>query len=225
LYLSTQNELYEDQTQQANLRAPSFEPLGFGTQFLDADHDGWSDLVVMNGHIDEFVDEPYRMAAQIFSGGPGGRFAELSSDRAGALFSEQRLARGLAKLDWNCDGRTDFVATDLERPVMLAENTTATKNHSLHFKFTGTTSSRDAVGVRIEVLVCEGDERVIQLTAGDGYESSNERILDVGLGEAASVKRLKIHWPSGSVAVYDNVRADQFLHIVEERTGLFVVPR
>lgn len=225
LYLSTQNELYEDQTQQANLRAPSFEPLGFGTQFLDADHDGWSDLVVMNGHIDEFVNEPYRMAAQIFSGGPGSRFTELSSDQAGALFKEQRLARGLAKLDWNRDGRTDFVATDLERPVMLAENTTATNNHSLHLQLTGTTSSRDAVGVRIDVLVCEGDERVIQLTAGDGYESSNERILDVGLGEAASVQRLKINWPSGSVAVYDNVRADQFLHIVEERTGLFVVPR
>jgi Tfp pilus assembly protein PilF len=225
LYLSTQNGIYEDQTQQANLRAPSFEPLGFGTQFIDADHDGWSDLVVMNGHIDEFINEPYRMAAQIFSGGPGSRFTELSSDQAGSLFKEQRLARGLAKLDWNRDGRTDFVATDLERPLMLAQNTTATNNHSLHLQLTGTTSSRDAVGARIDVLVSEGDERVLQLTAGDGYESSNERVLEVGLGEAESVNRLRIHWPSGVVAVYDNVKADRVLHVIEGQKELFVVPR
>ena len=225
LYLSTQAALYEDQTQQAGLREPSFQPLGFGTQFLDADHDGWSDLVVMNGHIDEFIDEPFRMAAQIFSGSPSGRFVELGSEQAGALFSELRLARGLAKLDWNRDGRSDFVATDLERTLMLAENTTVTKNHFLHLQLTGTTSSRDPIGARIVLEVSEGDERVIQLTAGDGYESCNERRLEIGLGAAEAVQSLRIHWPSGAITVHQNVRSNQFLRAIEGQTELFVVPR
>ncbi len=225
LYLSTQNSLYEDQTQAADLREPSFEPLGFGTQFLDADHDGWSDLIVMNGHIDEFVGEPFRMPAQIFSGQPGSRFVELPHEQAGALFQEQRLARGLAKLDWNRDGRTDFVATDLERPVLLAENTTITQNRFLRLRLTGTASSRDAICAKIVVEISDGDERVLQLSAGDGYESCNERYLDVGLGEANFARSLEIHWPSGATSRYSNIEADQWLHAIEGQGQLVNVPR
>ena len=118
--MSLPGGLYEDQTQQSGLREPSFEPLGFGTQFLDADRDGLLDLVVMNGHIDQFLNEPFRMKAQLFSGQTNGVFTELPGVQAGFLFDDLRLARGLSKLDWNRDGRTDFVATDLEKPVLLA---------------------------------------------------------------------------------------------------------
>jgi tetratricopeptide (TPR) repeat protein len=225
LYLSTHNALYEDQTQQADLREPSFEPLGFGTQFLDADHDGWSDLIVMNGHIDEFVGEPFRMRAQVFSGQSGSRFVELPHEQAGELFQEQRLARGLAKLDWNRDGRTDFVATDLERPVLLAENTTFTQNSFFRLRLTGTVSSRDAIGAKVVIAISEGDERVLQLSAGDGYESCNERSLEVGLGEMKSVARLEIHWPSGATSRYENITADQWLHAIEGQGQLVNVPQ
>jgi hypothetical protein len=225
LYLSTQNSLYEDQTQAADLREPSFEPLGFGTQFLDADQDGWSDLIVMNGHIDEFVGEPFRMPAQIFSGQPASRFVQLPHEQAGELFQEQRLARGLAKLDWNRDGRTDFVATDLERPVLLAENTTITQNSFLRLRLTGTASSRDAIGAKIVVKISDGDERVLQLTAGDGYESCNERSLEIGLGEIRSLQRLEINWPSGATSRYDNITLDQWLHAIEGQGQLVNVLR
>ncbi len=225
LYLSTQNSLYEDQTQAAELREPSFEPLGFGTQFLDADHDGWSDLVVMNGHIDEFVDEPFRMPAQVFSGYSGSRFVELPPEQAGDLFREQRLARGLATLDWNRDGRTDFVATDLERPVLLAENTTATKNHFLRLRLIGTVSSRDAIGAKAVIAISESDERVLQLTAGDGYESCNERCLEVGLGNEESVKSLQIYWPSGKISRFEKIAVDQSLCAVEGHCNLVRTPQ
>ena len=225
LYLSTQNSLYEDQTQAAELREPSFEPLGFGTQFLDADHDGWSDLIVMNGHIDEFVDEPFRMPAQVFSGYPESRFVELPPEQAGDLFREQRLARGLATLDWNRDGRMDFVATDLERPVLLAENTTVTKNCFLRLRLTGTVSSRDAIGAKLVVQISDGDERVLQLSAGDGYESSNERCLQVGLGNADSVKRLEIYWPSGEISRFENIAVDQSLCVIEGQVNFVTAPQ
>ncbi len=224
LYLSQPGGLYQDQTQTAGLRKPSFEPLGFGTQFLDADRDGWFDLVVMNGHIDEFVGEPFRMPAQFFRGQPNGRFAELKGTEAGSLFEALRLARGLARLDWNRDGRTDFIATDLEKPVLLAENVTVVPNHSFRLKLAGTLSSRDAIGAKVTVVVNPGDERVCQLTAGDGYESSNERVLEIGVGSAESVARVEIRWPSGTKSSFSNVQCNQNWFAIEGRAALISQP-
>ena len=209
LYVSQPGGIYQDQTQIAGLREPSFDPLGFGTQFLDADRDGWFDLVVANGHIDEFVNEPYRMKAQFFRGQPAARFKELASKEVGPLFDEFRLARGLALLDWNRDGQCDLVATDLELPVLLAVNTTVSTNHSFRLKLIGTQSSRDAIGAKIRVIVTEGDERVCQLTAGDGYESSNERIIQIGVGQCDHLKQVGIRWPSGITLQLENVACDR----------------
>lgn len=215
LYMSLPGGLYEDQTLPSGLREPSFEPLGFGTQFMDADRDGSLDLVVMNGHIDQFLNEPFRMKAQLFSGQMNGQFTEVPGTQAGSLFDVLRLARGLAKLDWNRDGRTDFVATDLEKPVLLAENTTENANHGFRLKLVGTNSSRDAIGAKIEVIVTSGDVRVCQLTAGDGYESSNERVIEVGTGSAETVQRVEVQWPSGSVSHIENVACDAYFVLVE----------
>lgn len=220
IYISLPGGLYEDQTLQSGLREPSFEPLGFGTQFIDADRDGWLDLVVMNGHIDEFVDEPFRMKAQLFSGQPDGHFYEVKGSQAGSLFEDLRLARGLAKLDWNRDGRTDFVATDLEKPVLLAENTTQNDNHGLRLKLVGTKSSRDAIGGKVTVVVTNGDERIYQLTAGDGYESSNEHLIEVGTGSVETVQHVEVRWPSGTVSHFEDVACDEYLVLVEGHATL-----
>ena len=216
--------LYQDETQPAGLRGPSFDPLGFGTQFLDADRDGWFDLVVANGHIDEFVDEPYRMKAQFFRGHPESRFSELPPAEVGALFDELRLARGLAVLDWNRDGRSDFVVTDLERPVLLAENETSGGNYSLRLKLVGTNGARDAIGAKVRVTIAPGDERVCQLTAGDGYEASNERVIEVGTGSRDTTARIEILWPSGKKSEFAGVSCQRRWTAVEGRADLIEDP-
>ena len=218
LYLSQPGGDYQDQTQSAGLREPSFDQLGFGTQFLDADNDGWYDLAVMNGHIDEFVNEPYRMKAQFFRGLPDGRFAELFAPEAGTLFDKLRLGRGMALLDWNRDGLVDFVATDLEDAALLAENHTKTDHRSLRLQLIGTESSRDAIGAKVRVTVSSGQERFAQITAGDGYESSNERLITLGCGPIDQVDQVEITWPSGQVSTADRVQLDQAWLLIEGQT-------
>jgi hypothetical protein len=218
LYLSQPGGDYQDQTQSAGLREPSFDQLGFGTQFLDADNDGWYDLAVMNGHIDEFVNEPYRMKAQFFRGLPDGRFAELFAPEAGTLFDKLRLGRGMALLDWNRDGLVDFVATDLEDAALLAENHTKTDHRSLRLQLIGTESSRDAIGAKVRVTVSSGQERFAQITAGDGYESSNERLITLGCGPIDQVDHVEITWPSGQVSTADRVQLDQAWLLIEGQT-------
>lgn len=215
LYLSQASGFYQDRTQEAALRDPSFDPLGFGTQFLDADSDGWHDLAVVNGHIDKFAGEPYRMKPQFFQGRPDGRFTELFAADVGAFLDRPRLGRGMALVDWNRDGRMDFVATDLEDAVLLAENRTETGNRSLWIQLIGTQSNRDAIGAKVQVTVSAGDERFAQVTAGDGYESSNQRFISIGVGAADVVDRVEIKWPSGQVSQADQVRVDREWMVIE----------
>jgi hypothetical protein len=102
----------------------------------------------------------------------------------------------------------------------MAENTSETENHSLRIKLVGTESSRDAIGSKIQVLVTPGDERFFQLTAGDGYESSNERLIVIGTGQESSVSRVIIRWPSGAVSHFDNMKCGFDFIAVEKRTDL-----
>ena len=205
LYLSQPGGFYQDRTQSVGLRKPSFDLLGFGTQFFDADNDGWYDLAIANGHIDEFLNQPFQMKTQLFRGLADGRFAEVHASQAGSLFGELRLGRGMALLDWNRDGRVDFVTTDLEKPVLLAENQTEHQNRYLQIRLVGTKSNRDAIGAKVKITVTDRDVRHVQLVAGDGYESSNERILRIGVGLCDQVERVEIHWPSGETTRKDQV--------------------
>lgn len=224
LYMSQAGGHYLDQTQSAGLREPSFDMLGFGTQFLDADNDGWYDLAVMNGHIDEFVNEPYRMRTQFFRGLPDGQFTELLGTKAGALFDKLRLGRGMALLDWNRDNLVDFVATDLEDAVLLAENRSKTSHRSLNLKLAGTQSSRDAVGARVRVTLAPGQESFAWVMAGDGYESSNERLIRVGCGDVDQVEHVEILWPSGYVSTADHVQLNRTWMSVEGQGKLYSQP-
>ena len=216
LYLQTGEGMFSDETQAAGLATGSLNQLGFGTQFLDADLDGWLDVVITNGHIDDLrpYGRPYQMPTQFFYNRGKGRFAELEPNRLGSFFGENALGRGLAAWDWNRDGKEDFVVSFLDRPAALVTNTTPAAGNSLVLRFAGVPSSRDAIGAAVWAKV--GDRVLMrQLTAGSGYQASNQRHIVLGLGPARQVDQLKLRWPSGTEQVYHNLRANQELLLIE----------
>jgi hypothetical protein len=190
--------------------------LGFGTQFLDADLDGWEDLVITNGHIDDLrsIGEPYQMPTQFMRNVGRGKYTEVPSKTLGPFFEQNHLGRGLARLDWNRDGRDDFVVSHLREPVALLTNETAS-GHFLSLQFRGIHCSRDAIGVSVELQV--GNRRFQrQLTAGDGYHASNERVLRFGLDSATKVDKVTVHWPGGSMQTWSDIDADQMMLLIED---------
>lgn len=226
LYLQRAPELFDDASTAAGLREPSLEMLGFGTQFLDAELDGWPDLVVANGHIDDFrhVGSPYAMRPQYFSNQGDGRFAELTGERLGTFFGEPRLGRGLARLDANRDGRDDFAVSHLDAPAAVVLNETRAAGHFFALRLVGTQSPRDAIGTRV-TLVAKDRSWMQQLTAGDGYMASNQRRLSFGLGAARTLDELRIDWPSGKHQVWRQLAVDRELLAVEGREELTIVPQ
>lgn len=216
LYRQISRGQFADVTRTARLRDPSFPMLGFGTQFLDADQDGWEDLIVTNGHIDDLasIGEPYKMPTQFFRNLGQGRFEESPAVQLGPFFQEPHLGRGLARVDWNRDGRDDFAVSHLKEPAGLLTNQTPTPGHFLSLQLCGTQSSRDAIGATVEITVA-GQKIVKQLTAGDGYHASNERRLLFGIGEATRVEQLSIRWPSGVFQSWSDIPAGTFATLVE----------
>ena len=207
---------FADVTRRARLRDPSFAMLGFGTQFLDADLDGLEDLVVTNGHIDDLtsIGDPYKMPTQVYRNLGRGRFTEVSARSLGSFFEKHHLGRGLARLDWNRDGLDEFVVSHLEEPAALLLNSSESIGHSLAIQLRGTRCNRDAIGAIVQLSV--GHRQVTrQLTAGDGYQASNERQLIFGLGDATEIDELTVRWPAGPTQSWNHLTADQLLLIIE----------
>jgi len=221
LLLQQPGDLFAERTGEAGLRDPSMQRLGFGTQFLDADLDGWPDLVVTNGHVDDFseVGLPYRMPAQFFRNRGSGRFEELLPEELGVFFAREQLGRGLARVDFDRDGREDFVVSHLNTAAALVANCTSGAGHFFTLRLHGVECNRDAIGTVVRVAA-GGRTRWRQLTAGDGYQASNQRQLVFGLGELTSIDQLIVHWPSGRKQQFSQVAADAEYVLVEGRTEL-----
>jgi tetratricopeptide (TPR) repeat protein len=225
LFLQQPGGLFVDATSPAGLKEPTVPMLGFGTQFLDGNLDGLPDLVMVNGHVDDLRDMgiPFQMRAQYFTNLGNGKFAELTGDRAGPYFSSEQLGRGMARLDWNRDGREDFAVNNLDSPASLVTNQTVGAGHFLSIRLVGVESSRDAIGTTVSVKI--GNRRTVrQLTAGDGYQASNQRVLVFGLGEAVAVDEMTIRWPNSLEQKFVKVSGDIEYLAIEGNDQLVSLP-
>ncbi len=173
-YLQDAPGLFVDATKPSGLYAASIPFTGWGTQSLDADLDGWPDLVLVNGHVDDYRDVggEYHMRPQFFRN-LGGRFQEMTAQELGPWFGEKYLGRGLARVDWNLDGLPDFIVSNMNAPVSVMKNTTKAPGRFLKFRLHATLTARDSIGARVSVRTKDGDF-TRQLMAGDGYMASNE---------------------------------------------------
>lgn len=206
--------LFTDRSAAAGLGGATRSVLGFGLAAIDANNDGWPDLVQANGHVGDLrPSTPYAMPAQIFLGGHGGRLVEASS-RSGPPWAIPRVGRGLAVGDLDNDGRVDVLIVAQDGPLALFHNDSAApdrdpasiSDHFLSITLEGTTSNRDAVGARV-VATASGQSQTIVRLGGGSYLSANDSRIHVGLGNARRVDRLEVFWPSGRHDVHEGLEA------------------
>lgn len=216
LFLQTPEHTFIDESRAANLREPTFNRLTFGVQFIDADLDGWPDILQANGHVDRSYDPavPDLMPPQFFRNLGQGKFKELSGRSLGPYFQNQYLGRTIAVLDWDRDGKEDAAIAHLDAPAALLTNRTPNTGHYLAVRLHGRVSSRDAIGTILK-LTAGGRTWTRQMIGGNGYFATNERKIIFGLGPAERVERLEIQWPSGRRQTLSDLRADQELTLIE----------
>ncbi len=232
LYVQNVDHTFSDGSRAANLSEAGVYMLGWGAQFLDGELDGFPDLLVTNGHVHRPSDPavPFRMPPQYFRNRGNGRFAESTAASLGGYFQGNYLGRSMARLDWNRDGLEEACISPLDTPVALLTNRTRDHGHFVALKLVGESSnadgkgssSRDAIGATVRVRA-GGREWQRQLTAGDGYQASNERKLTFGLGELAVVDEIEVRWPSGRVQSLGKLNVDAEYVVVEGRSQCFTL--
>ena len=217
LYHNERNGLFVDEAPHSDIGHATLLTLGFGCFFFDYDLDGWSDIFIANGHIEDAIErvQPrvrYAEPPHLFRNRGNGKFSETTAS-AGTAFASPRVARGAAYGDINNDGALDVLVSTNGGAPALFKNTGAT-NHSLRIKLVGTKSNRDGIGAVVRVTA-SSDAQSQMLRSGSSYLSSSELVLTFGLGSHAQADAIEIRWPSGQVDRLTSVLADQMITVKE----------
>ncbi len=208
-YTPTKRGMYEDRAPHSELGRVSRRSLGFGCFFFDVDLDGMLDLLVVNGHIDDFRrvsrDVLYAQPPHLFLNRGQQGFVDVAG-RVGAGFATPKVGRGAAFGDFDRDGDMDVLITTNHGPAYLYRNDQVSGNRSIRFRLIGTKSNRDAIGAMVKVFY-GGETSSRMVRSGSSYLSASELALTFGLGRRDRVDRAVVSWPSGRVEEYTNVAA------------------
>jgi hypothetical protein len=209
---------YEDVAAQSGIGLASKNSLGFGCAFLDANLDGWLDLAVANGHIDDTVrnirgNVGYAQPPQMFLNNGNGRFREAAAELGGG-FGQPKVARGLAYADFDGDGDLDLLLTTNNGSAYLYRNDQLAGNRSIRLRLIGTHSNRDAIGAVVRII-SGGLTQSRMVKSGSSYLSQSELPLTFGLEKRDRVEQVVIHWPSGRTEEFKNLAAGRRYECVE----------
>lgn len=222
LYHNDGDGFYTDLTFSAQLGVESVPYLGMTSAFLDYDNDGWLDVFVSNGHLDENVREydpstTYAQQNQLFRNKGDGTFAEVS-DESGPGMRVKRVSHGAVFGDYDNDGDVDVFVSDSDTPhCTLLRNDGGNNNHYLRITTKGSKSNLQGIGAKIRAVA--GDlVQTREIRSSYGYMGSSDVRLTLGLGHHTTVDTLQVFWPSGELQTLLHLDANQSITI-EEETG------
>lgn len=218
LFRSLGKGLFEETTARSGVGMATLPFVGFGTAFVDYDHDTDLDLAIVNGHVMNSPGHfrPGATEAQrklLLRNDGNGRFTEIGR-AAGSGFVTEQVGRTLATGDIDNDGDLDFLVTNNGGRAELLRNETPRRGGSLLLRLAGTRSNRNAIGARVTV-VTGSRAQVREVKAGSSYLGQNDLRVHVGLGTASAADRIEVRWPGGATEVVAAVAANQIVTITE----------
>jgi hypothetical protein len=210
LYTNLGEAVFEDRTRETGLGMPGRRFTGFGTSFFDYDNDGWLDLLVVNGAVQLLPDlirkgDPFPLGQpnQLFRNTGKGTFKEVI-DQAGPNFQMLEVSRGAAFGDIDNDGDTDVLITNNNGPVRLLLNKAGNRNQWIGVRLVSKDGGRDMLGAKIEIVSSNKPVLRRRVRTDGSYLSANDPRVLVGLGTGARVELVRVRWPDGTTAEFNN---------------------
>ena len=186
---------------------------GWGTVALDLDHDGWQDILEVNGWCpskkSQFCDERGKL---FYNDGESGTFSEIAFE---ARFDTTERGRPIVYLDVDRDGDLDVVVGNRDAATEFYRNDTPAIGNWLRISFDTSTNpliAPNGFGTRVTATV--GKKLYCRyMSASPSYLATSELTVHFGLGTAPVVDDLLIQWTRGNVTRITNVPVNQHLTI------------
>lgn len=94
---------------------------------------------------------------------------------------------------------------------------TGNSNKWLKLNFNGVQSNKNGIGARIEIYGAWG-KQIREVRSGEGFAYMHSLNVHFGIGQATTIDRVVVRWPSGIVDELFNVAPNQTLMMVEGAT-------
>ncbi len=222
LYRNNGDGTFTDEAYPAGLGGVTWRFTTFGSVFLDYDNDGWPDIFFADGQVFPQIDRyqtgiTYAERNLLFHNLHDGRFREVGLE-SGPGLALRKVSRGVAVADYDNDGGLELAVSNMNASPDLLRLERRNPNHSILVKTIGVESNRDGIGAEVTV-VAGGLTQFGEVHSGGSYLSSSDLRLHFGLGQAKSIERVEVRWPSGKTDVVRNPPEDAVL-VVKEGAGL-----
>ena len=199
----------EDQFEEiAEETGTGFYGNGWGSNFLDADNDGYLDLYVCGSIVGSDV------ISNVFYRNKGdGTFEQPDYGFEGDTVSSYTNAFG----DFNQDGYPDIaVKNDAPFEAQFWENSGHTNNW-FKISLTGVMSNRDGVGALVKVHA-NGMIQSRTTHCGLGFLGQNTHDSMFGLEESELIDSIQVLWPTGHIDRLYNISVNQRVVLEEGST-------
>jgi hypothetical protein len=218
LYHNEGGMRFTDRAKESGFAEDSYQFVGFGIVFFDADNDGWRDIFVNNGHIADYIDAfsqswSFKQERFLYRNLGNGKFENITA-RAGDIHGVKKVGRGLAYGDFDNDGDMDVLATNAGDSPNLYRNDGGNANHWLRIRTVGTKSNRDGIGARVRVTA-DGRTQSQDVRPNASFLSTNDPRPLFGLRQATRVDSIEVRWPSGRVDTVGPVDVNRTITLVE----------
>ena len=199
--------------------------MAMGANFADIDNDGFLDVYCGTGTMAYSGLLP----AVMLKNEGGRRFEDISQS---SRTSHLQKGHGVSFADWDCDGDLDlFVVLGGAYPGDQSYNALfqnpGHRHQWLKIKLVGTKSNRSALGAKLhaEFSGTDGTKRSVYRTVGNnGSFGGNTTVQLIGLGDAKSIARLTVTWPtSHTQQTFENLAAGQSIEITEGEASFKVL--
>jgi hypothetical protein len=202
---------FEDEGAANGISQTDAQYVSWGSGVYDFDNDGQLDILVFHGGLIHLIPQEHTL----FRGLGNGKFQDVSRETGPAL-SDRTVARGACFADYENNGKVDAYVVNLGAEGKLLHNVSTGTGHWIEVKLVGTKSNRDGIGARVEVTA-GGKRWTAERVASSGYLSQNDGRLHFGLGAAATIDKLIVHWPSGREQTLGDVTVDRVLTVEEPK--------
>lgn len=181
---------------------------GWHAVFGDVDNDGWSDLFVAKGNVEQMPGSAMDDPNNLLMGSADGNFHEMGLQ---AGVASLHRSRGAALVDLNGDGLLDLAVLNRHAPMELYQNVTHGAGNWLAVYVSQTGANHDAVGGFVEV---RSADRIWsqEITVGGGHAGGVAGALHFGLGDLTAAE-MRVIWPDGTQGDWQAVEASQSVTI------------